>query len=439
MSFAAADIADWFEAKRLTRQHDLEEWVQDNPQWWNVGLATIGATSMEFVGTYVDLLRLGEGVAEGGWRGVGTDALRLISIVPVGRLAKYAAVARRTRQFPKSLKLASQVKGVSGPCTFQAANNAMQISRGKSLFLTVGEMAAARGKKIADLTTKAGKVGLAAWVDDLVGCIRANGGRVKLVKGLNTVEDVVNIAKAERAPVIFAFGTKVKTAEGATKTIRHSVIAMRDASGAVKFADYGGKVFSTLEELVQRWGTRTQPIQLISKFEGASAAVVGGTAEALGEFGRLLQQGAVLVLNRTHVVETEKDGVDVAFPVTVVAVNASSPSDASSGQVVKESFENFLQNKSGGPLAATKPERAPDMKAPAENHARPTAAPRADWLTGVQFRLNHLGFGAGPVDGIDGPRTQRAVRRFQQSHPPLKVDGIPGPRTQAELTRVCGY
>ncbi len=35
-------------------------------------------------------------------------------------------------------------------------------------------------------------------------------------------------------------------------------------------------------------------------------------------------------------------------------------------------------------------------------------------LTGVQQRLKNLGFDPGPIDGIFGPRTSAAIRRFQQ-------------------------
>jgi N-acetylmuramoyl-L-alanine amidase len=53
-------------------------------------------------------------------------------------------------------------------------------------------------------------------------------------------------------------------------------------------------------------------------------------------------------------------------------------------------------------------------------------------LSGVQARLNNLGYDCGPVDGINGPRTQAAVKAFQKDKA-LDVDGIPGPKTQAAL------
>jgi peptidoglycan hydrolase-like protein with peptidoglycan-binding domain len=46
----------------------------------------------------------------------------------------------------------------------------------------------------------------------------------------------------------------------------------------------------------------------------------------------------------------------------------------------------------------------------------------------VQRRLRALGFATGPVDGLFGPRTDRAVRRFQREAG-LEADGIAGPRT----------
>jgi N-acetylmuramoyl-L-alanine amidase len=58
-------------------------------------------------------------------------------------------------------------------------------------------------------------------------------------------------------------------------------------------------------------------------------------------------------------------------------------------------------------------------------------------MTGIQARLNNLGFDCGPVDGDCGPLTRAAVRAFQERHG-LTIDGIPGPLTQAKLEEVHG-
>jgi TPR repeat protein len=50
----------------------------------------------------------------------------------------------------------------------------------------------------------------------------------------------------------------------------------------------------------------------------------------------------------------------------------------------------------------------------------------------MQRRLTGLGYAPGPIDGLYGPLTEQAVRRFQATHG-LVVDGIDGPNTRAAL------
>ncbi|PZU85301.1 MAG: hypothetical protein DI527_21555 [Chelatococcus sp.] len=124
------------------------------------------------------------------------------------------------------------------------------------------------------------------------------------------------------------------------------------------------------------------------------------------------------------------EGVDFAVPVVVAATSAPAKSDPTPPEVVKASFDAFKERKQGKTVI-----RLPEIVIKAGGKA----APRPEYLTGVQFRLNALGFGAGRVDGIKGPKTTRAVRAFQKSYPPLKVDGIPGPQTQDKLVEICGF
>lgn len=55
----------------------------------------------------------------------------------------------------------------------------------------------------------------------------------------------------------------------------------------------------------------------------------------------------------------------------------------------------------------------------------------------LQTKLAQLGYAVGSVDGKFGPKTQAAVRKFQQDRG-LKVDGIAGPQTVKELNRLTG-
>jgi hypothetical protein len=59
-------------------------------------------------------------------------------------------------------------------------------------------------------------------------------------------------------------------------------------------------------------------------------------------------------------------------------------------------------------------------------------APGETLVGSVQRTLVRLGYRPGPVDGIMGPRTQRALQQFQAAHH-LRPDGIPGPQTRRAM------
>ena len=51
----------------------------------------------------------------------------------------------------------------------------------------------------------------------------------------------------------------------------------------------------------------------------------------------------------------------------------------------------------------------------------------------LQVALKALHHYKGGIDGINGPRTKRAVRRYQRAHRIRPVDGVAGPRTRRKL------
>jgi hypothetical protein len=409
--------------------------VQDNPQWWRVGIAGTVQTMTDLGAGLVDVLRFGEGAAEGGWKGYGKDALRLLMLLgPAGRIAGAANRFLTPLIKAGNLRLAVQVEGVTGPCTFQAVNNALSIAKGKNLFVTVQDMAGALGKTLSQLKRVASnpiEYDLAAWADELVPVIRQAGIRVKEVGGLRSVDEVVKVAKTEAGPVVFAIRTTVRMkASGGVTAIEeflHSVIAMRSPTGAVRFADYGGKYYGSLPELIAKWGT---PVSEIKLFQSGSSATVIEGIRLTGELARKIGNGATLVMEGLAAIETSENGVEMAVPAAAVASNAPTLDDPAEPEVVKGSFDAYKARAKGRPVV-----RLPEIVIKAGSRR----APRSDWLTGVQYRLNALGFGAGPVDGIMGPRTRKAVMDFQRAYPPLAVDGIPGGHTQARLCEVCGY
>ena len=425
-----SELADWWDGNKKQSEQILMDWVGENPQWWAIGIATAVQTSMELGAGVVDVLRLGEGAAKGGVSGYGMDALRLLAILgPLGRAGSLASRSLTPLVQAGRLRLAVSVKGVTGPCTFQAVNNVMAITAGKkTMFVTVADMAAAAGKRLQSLSSAGpGKLKLGAWIDDLLPFLRASGARVREVKGLQTIDQVIGVARNESAPVVFAIKTTVITAAGETKNILHTVIASRSPMGAVRFADYGGKYFGSLTELVSRWGKPASAIELYQK--GISAAVING-ASLTGELSTVLSEGAVLVLEGLHAIEMQDTGVELAVPATFAATSLPLTTDPATADVVKGSFEAYKAR-----VVKKKVIAMPPMYIT----AGAKVAPPASYLTGVQFRLNALGFGAGIVDGRVGDKTTRAIKAFQAAHPPLKADGIPGPVTQAKLAEAAGY
>jgi hypothetical protein len=427
---ALSSYADYWDQQKIISEKVLTDWVQENPQWWTVAIAAAVQTSMDLGAGMVDVLRFGEGAAQGGFKGYGKDALRLLMLLgPLGRVGGIANRFLTPLIQSGNLRLAVQVAGVDGPCTFQAVNNAIAITKGKSLFVTVADMAAGAGKNLSQLAkTAAGDYQLGAWVDELVPFLRQSGMRVKEVTGLTQLEEVSALAQKETAPVIFAIRTTVRNAAGATEELFHTVIASRTPTGLVRFADYGGKYVETLPKLVEDLGYG-KPLSISLYQSGSSATIVNG-ARLTGEFAVKLAKGAFLVMEGLVTIQTNEHGVEFAVPVAYVAAPtpvAKAPADP---EVIKGSFDAYKSRLQGKPVL-----RMPEITITA---GRKTA-PRADWLTGVQYRLNALGFGAGPVDGIMGPRTRKAVLTFQRTYPPLTVDGIPGPKTQSRLSQICGY
>jgi peptidoglycan hydrolase-like protein with peptidoglycan-binding domain len=65
----------------------------------------------------------------------------------------------------------------------------------------------------------------------------------------------------------------------------------------------------------------------------------------------------------------------------------------------------------------------------------PAAAFTNPQIPGLQVALRARGYDPGPIDGVVGPRTARAVRAFQR-RAGIHADGLAGPRTRTRLGRL---
>ena len=421
-----SELADWWDQQKKDSDKILGQWVEENPQWWAIGIATATSTAMDLGAGMVDALRFGQGVAQGGVKGYATDAMRMLVLVgPLARAGGWVGRLAQTRM----IRLAVTTKGVTGPCTFTAVNNAASIAGGgaRNIFLTAREAAQALGRPLAGVANAGSRYKLAAWIDDLVPFLTKQGVRLRSLGIPKSIAEVTNAANSQSGVVVFA----IEWTDVGGAIQRHSMIAVRTVNG-IRFADYGGKFIADLAELGQRGGIwRTGGGYRIA----ANAAGTKGSAvlfkgmEAIGaleKYGNEVFQGGALLLEGMNAVETAENGVDLAFPVQPAVVIEK---DAHEPEIIKQSFEAFKARQTGRPVMRL---------APIKIVGRRNGPPRPDWLTGVQYRLNAAGFGAGPVDGINGPKTKNAVIEFQKTSK-LKADGIPGPKTQAKHVEICSY
>jgi hypothetical protein len=285
----AAKLAGWWDEQKRTSEQALNKWVEDNPHWWAVGGATFLQTTMDLGAGLVDVLRLGEGAAEGGWRGYGKDTLRLLTIL--GPLGKAGGMLSRFLHIRK-LRLAVTPPDIEGPCTYTAVNSAFSIvsGRARNVFLTARDAAAALRVSLRFAKEEG------AWIDELVPFLRSQGARIKIFTHPTTVEEAAEIARNENGVVIFA----IRYTTVSKNEILHSVIAVRDAFGRVRFGDYGGKLVGSLDELARNlgWGAPdANGISLAAKPAGAGATLVEGMrVTGLMEDAARVAKGAVLAI-----------------------------------------------------------------------------------------------------------------------------------------------
>ena len=81
------------------------------------------------------------------------------------------------------------------------------------------------------------------------------------------------------------------------------------------------------------------------------------------------------------------------------------------------------------------------MHCPSSSSRRlpPPRAPPADaGVAALQVGLRRMGFTRAPIDGITGPATAKAIRRFQ-ARARIQVDGVVGPQTRKALGRFARH
>jgi len=284
---AASDIADWWSEQHRTSRRELDEFVDEHPNWFGIIVAGTTATAMDLGAGLVDVLRLGEGIAEGGLKGVVQDGLRLLQLAPaVGKLSRFA-LARVL------------VDPGGGICTWVGAAKALR-QVGVKAFASVDDLARAGGfQSIQQLG--------GAYVYQLTPLLQKLGARVTSL-GTPASLEAVNVAVRGESVVLFSVQWS-----RAGQQVGHTLYAFRDLIGRLRYADRTGAVVGTLAEL-ERFYT------------GIGGAKVYGTAALVQGPRILMSQGlAVLAMEiRTQLVahpETVAQAFDIKKRVVMNAMS----------------------------------------------------------------------------------------------------------------------
>jgi LysM repeat protein len=251
----ASDIAAWWDEQHRASKEELGAFVDEHPDWFGVFVAGSMATAMDLGAGLVDVLRLGEGAAEGSAMGVGRDALRLLQVAPAaGKLSRF--VLARVMVDPGG-----------GICTWMSAAKALR-QVGSRAFATVDDLAEAAGSPVKNLG--------GAFVDRLVPVLERLGARVTSLGKPATLEAVNASVKGDGVVLFSVQWMK------AGKQVGHTLYAFRDLAGRLAYADRTGAVVKSLRELERFYGE-------------IGSAQVYGTA-ALVEGPRILISNGLAVL-----------------------------------------------------------------------------------------------------------------------------------------------
>ena len=236
------EIADWFDKTRADNDawidSGLQPWVattlyDDSPWYRNVGVWAAAGTLYslnKFTTTvasgFVDVLRLGDGVQEGGW-GYGKDALRLLMVIgPALRGARWAV----------SLIPAVDVSPAAGNCTWVAAARLLRLTGTRPL-AQLGDVAAFSGLEAGETS--------GAWPKELVPALRFLGANASEGKPIANMTDLAKVVgENPQGATLFS----VNWSMGGNR-VGHTLIAVRDLFGGLKIIDRTGRVVKSLAGL----------------------------------------------------------------------------------------------------------------------------------------------------------------------------------------------
>jgi hypothetical protein len=197
----------------------------------------LNAVPGAFGGGFIDVLRLGDGVKEGGW-GYGKDALRLLAV---------AGPAIRAGRYGLALVASVDEAATVGNCTWVAASRALRMT-GTKHFAKIGDLAKAFGISLQDTG--------GAWPTQLIPGLQVLGADARTAAAVTSFEEVANLARSNpNGLVMFCirFGRVAGSQAKYLADTLHTLIAVR-VGGVVLIIDRSGRVYRSLAELGAVYG-----------------------------------------------------------------------------------------------------------------------------------------------------------------------------------------
>lgn len=231
-------IANWWDENHRQAETILDDFVERNPNRFAIIVATAAHTSMVLGSGMVDVLRLGDGVAEGTPGGVASDGLRLL--VFAGPLVKLAAARSSS-----AAKIAQLIVDPGGPmCSWVAATKALAQTRhrtGGKLFASVEDLARAVGVP----WEKVGGISLQQMAQNL----RAIGANIGPLRFVSSMKEVSSMLRRDGGVVLVSF----RVMRGGKEVSGHAMYAFYDHVGQLKIMDRTG-IHSNIADIPKLYG-----------------------------------------------------------------------------------------------------------------------------------------------------------------------------------------
>jgi hypothetical protein len=234
----ASDCADWWDEQLKNYHAELEAYVMEHPNYW--GIAALKATGADLAHLFfVDLIRLGEGAAEGGLKGWAQDLLRVMQFIPAGKILKGVKNVRPA--LGVVVQRATNVvrwRGVTGMnCVPVSIAQALQRT-GQRYAISLLEIAKAIDTPLETIQLKGLKSlsGVAAGLEKL-------GVQFDMVPPdiIKTIDQVYAKAMTVDGPILVAIETM--------KGQKHATLVQRTRQG-IKIIDEAG-VFNSFDALAR--------------------------------------------------------------------------------------------------------------------------------------------------------------------------------------------